>query len=122
LYRFDIATWGLCQIETSTSGKFGFGLPKQFKITSCEGTFRGVHTIRYTDRFSLGVGALELKPADLIRLAITQFIEWQGDRNQDVGMELDLTLRPFRGDVTNRHGRIISEKSLLPRSRGDHCP
>lgn len=121
LYRFEIARWGLCQIETSTSGKFGFGLPKQFKITSCEGAFRGVHTFRFTNRISLGAGALEQKNADLIRLAIMQFIEWQGDRNQDVDSELDLTLRPFRGDVTNRHGRIISEKSLLPRSRADQC-
>lgn len=121
MYRFECNPWGLCQIETSTSGKYGFGLPKLFKVTSCDGAFTGVHTLRFTNRIAMGVGALEQKNADLIRLAIAQFCEWKGDRNADSMAELDLMLRPFEGEITNRHGRVISARSLLPRERSQRC-
>lgn len=121
MYRFESTPWGLCQIETATSGKYGFGLPKLFRITSCNGAFKGVHTLRYTDRVAMGVGALEQKNADLIRLAIGQFCAGGGDRDADSLAELDLTVRPFAGEVTNRHGRVISTTSLLPRERAQRC-
>lgn len=77
MYRFETNPWGLCQIETATSGKYGFGLPKLFRITSFDGAFKGAHTLRFTDRMAMGFGALEQKNADLIRLAISQFCAWK---------------------------------------------
>jgi hypothetical protein len=117
LYLFHIAPWGDCQIDTNTSGKHGFGLPKLFKISSREGSFAGSYTVRFKNRLEQTLASAECNNATLIRLAISQFSAWQGDHADDVEFELDTTLAPYSGEVSNRHGRVLSVTSLLPRER-----
>jgi hypothetical protein len=117
LYLFHIDPWGPCQIDSNTSGKHGFGLPKLFKITSRDGSFAGTYTLRFKNRDSLGFSVSERSNSELIRVAITQFIAWSGNRDQDAEAELDTTLPRYNGEVSNRHGRVLSETSLLPRDR-----
>ena len=125
MYLFHIDPWGPCQIDSNTSGKHGFGLPKLFKITSRDGSFAGTYTLRFKNRDSLGFSISERSNSELIRVAITQFIAWSGNRDQDTEAELDTTLPRYKGEVSNRHGRVLSETSLLPRDRqrgqGDSC-
>lgn len=125
MYLFHIDPWGPCQIDSNTSGKHGFGLPKLFKITSRDGSFAGTYTLRFKNRDSLGFSVSERSNSELIRVAITQFIAWSGNRDQDAEAELDTTLPRYKGEVSNRHGRVLSETSLLPRDRqrgqGDSC-
>lgn len=125
MYLFHIDPWGPCQIDSNTSGKHGFGLPKLFKITSRDGSFAGTYTLRFKNRDSLGFEVSERSNSELIRAAITQFIAWSGNRDQDAEAELDTTLPRYKGEVSNRHGRVLSETSLLPRDRqrgqGDSC-
>lgn len=125
MYLFHIEPWGPCQIDSNTSGKHGFGLPKLFKITSRDGSFAGTYTLRFKNRDSLGFSVSERSNSELIRVAITQFIAWSGNRDQDAEAELDTTLPRYKGEVSNRHGRVLSETSLLPRDRqrgqGDSC-
>lgn len=125
MYLFHIDPWGPCQIDSNTSGKHGFGLPKLFKITSRDGSFAGTYTLRFKNRDSLGFEVSERSNSELIRVAITQFIAWGGNRDQDAEAELDTTLPRYTGEVSNRHGRVLSETSLLPRDRqrgqGDSC-
>ena len=117
MYLFHIDPWGPCQIDSNTSGKHGFGLPKLFKITSRDGSFAGTYTLRFKNRDSLGFSVSERSNSELIRVAITQFIAWSGNRDQDTEAELDTTLPRYKGEVSNRHGRVLSETSLLPRDR-----
>ncbi len=117
MYLFHIEPWGPCQIDSNTSGKHGFGLPKLFKITSRDGSFAGTYTLRFKNRDSLGFSVSERSNSELIRVAITQFIAWSGNRDQDAEAELDTTLPRYKGEVSNRHGRVLSETSLLPRDR-----
>lgn len=117
MYLFHIDPWGPCQIDSNTSGKHGFGLPKLFKITSRDGSFAGTYTLRFKNRDSLGFSVSERSNSELIRVAITQFIAWSGNRDQDAEAELDTTLPRYKGEVSNRHGRVLSETSLLPRDR-----
>ena len=125
MYLFHIDPWGPCQIDSNTSGKHGFGLPKLFKITSRDGSFAGTYTLRFKNRDSPGFEVSERSNSELIRVAITQFIAWGGNRDQDAEAELDTTLPRYTGEVSNRHGRVLSETSLLPRDRqrgqGDSC-
>lgn len=125
MYLFYIDPWGPCQIDSNTSGKHGFGLPKLFKITSRDGSFAGTYTLRFKNRDSLGFSVSERSNSELIRVAITQFIAWSGNRDHDAEAELDTTLPRYKGEVSNRHGRVLSETSLLPRDRqrgqGDSC-
>lgn len=117
LYWFHIAPWGACQVDTSTSGKYGFGLPKLFKISSRDGSFAGTCTLRFKNRVNEGLQEVERSNSDLIRVAIAQFCAWPGNRDHDFEAELDASLPPWPGEVTNRHGRVLSERSLLPRER-----
>jgi hypothetical protein len=117
LYWFHIAPWGACQLDTSTSGKHGFGLPKLFKITSRDGRFAGTYTLRFKNRDHDGFHSVEHSNSDLIRVAIAQFCAWPGDRDHDVEQELDTALAPWLGEVSNRHGRVLSPHSLFPRER-----
>lgn len=117
MYLFHIEPWGSCQIDTSTSGKHGFGLPKLFKVTSRDGSFAGTYTLRFKNRDLLGLGTGEHSNSELIRAAITQFCNWTGNHDLDVEEELDSSLPRYRGEVSNRHGRVLSETSLLPRER-----
>lgn len=120
MYQFHIAPWGACQIDTSTSGKHGFGLPKLFKISSRDGSFAGTYTLRFKNSVNQGLQAGERSNSDLIRVAIAQFCAWTGNRDHDVEEELDLSLGRFMGEVSNRHGRVLSSTSLLPRERERH--
>ena len=117
MYLFHIDPWGPCQIDSNTSGKHGFGLPKLFKITSRDGSFAGTYTLRFKNRDSLGFSVSERSNSELIRVVIDQFIAWSGNRDQDAEAELDTTLPRYKGEVSNRHGRVLSETSLLPRDR-----
>lgn len=117
MYLFHIDPWGPCQIDSNTSGKHGFGLPKLFKITSRDGSFAGTYTLRFKNRDSLDFSVSERSNSELIRVAITQFIAWSGNRDHDAEAELDTTLPRYKGEVSNRHGRVLSETSLLPRDR-----
>jgi hypothetical protein len=114
---FRLSPWGRCQIDTSTSGKHGFGLPKLFKISSRDGSFAGVYTLRFKNRVGLGPQAEERSNSDLIRVAITQFCAWTGNHDHDFEEDLDTSLARFLGEVSNRHGRVLSATSLLPRER-----
>jgi hypothetical protein len=117
LYLFHIEPWGCCQIDTSTSGKHGFGLPKLFKVSSRDGSFAGTYTLRFKNRDLLGLGTSEHSNSELIRAAITQFCNWTGNRDLDVEEELDSSSPRYKGEVSNRHGRVLSDTSLLPRER-----
>lgn len=117
MYLFHIEPWGRCQIDTSTSGKHGFGLPKLFKVTSRDGSFAGTYTLRFKNRDLMGFQSGEHSNAELIRVAINQFCQWSGNHDHDVEEELDSSLPPYKGEVSNRHGRVLSETSLLPRDR-----
>lgn len=119
MYQFDFAPWGRCQIDSNTSGKHGFGLPKLFRISSRDGSFAGSYTLRFKNRELLGFAASERNNAELIRVAISQFCAWTGNHEQDVEAELDTSLPPYQGEISNRHGRVLSATSLLPRDR--HC-
>lgn len=118
LYLFDIEPWGPCQIDSNTSGKHGFGLPKLFRITSRVGSFAGSYTLRFKNRELDGFAVIEHSNSDLIRVAITQFAAWGGNHADDVEEELDTSLPGYTGEVSNRHGRVLSVTSLLPRDRG----
>ena len=117
MYLFHIEPWGRCQIDSNTSGKHGFGLPKLFKITSRDGRFAGTYTLRFKNRDLLGFEVSERSNSELIRVAITQFCAWTGDHDKDAEAELDTSLPRYKGEVSNRHGRVLSETSLLPRDR-----
>lgn len=117
MYLFHLEPWGHCQIDTSTSGKHGFGLPKLFKVTSRDGNFAGTFTVRFKNRDVMELQTGEQNNAALIRVAITQFCQWNGNRDHDSEHELDSSLQAYKGEVSNRHGRILSETSLLPRDR-----
>ena len=117
MYLFHLEPWGRCQIDTSTSGKHGFGLPKLFKVTSPDGSFAGTFTVRFKNRDVMELRTGEQNNAALIRVAITQFCQWNGNRDHDSEQELDSSLPAYKGEVSNRHGRILSETSLLPRDR-----
>lgn len=121
MYWFTIAPWGACQLDTSTSGKHGFGLPKLFRISSLDGSFAGTLTLRFKNRANAGMHAPEPSNSHLIRVAIAQFCAWPGKRCHDFEAELDVSLPPYKGEVTNRHGRVLSETSLLPRERQRGC-
>ena len=121
MYQFHIEPWGACQLDTSTSGKHGFGLPKLFKISSRDGSFAGTYTLRFKDRVNLGLQAAERSNSDLIRVAIAQFCAWTGNREQDFQEELDVSVQCFMGEISNRHGRVLSSNSLLPRERHRGC-
>jgi hypothetical protein len=121
LYLFHIAPWGDCQIDTNTSGKHGFGLPKLFRISSRDGSFAGTYTLRFKNRANLGLESSERSNSDLIRVAISQFAAWNGNRDHDFEEELDVSMPLYTGEVSNRHGRVLSETSLLPRERHRHC-
>ena len=121
MYWFTTAPWGHCQIDTNTSGKHGFGLPKLFRISSLDGSFAGTYTLRFRNRDNAGMQVPERSNSDLIRVAIAQFCAWPGNRAHDFEEELDTSLHPYQGEVTNRHGRILSETSLLPRERNRSC-
>jgi hypothetical protein len=117
LYLFHIEPWGACQIDSSTSGKHGFGLPKLFKITSRDGSFAGTYTLRFKNRALHGFEVSERSNSELIRAAISQFCAWTGNRDHDFEDELDTSFARYTGEVSNRHGRVLSETSLLPRDR-----
>ena len=120
MYLFHIAPWGDCQIDTNTSGKHGFGLPKLFRISSRDGSFAGTYTLRFKNRANLGLESVERSNSDLIRVAISQFAAWTGNHDHDFEEELDVSLARYMGEVSNRHGRVLSETSLLPRERHRH--
>lgn len=117
MYLFHIPAWGACRIATNTSGKHGFGLPKLFRISSCDGRFGATFTLRFKNRLG-HCGASERNNCELIRVAIAQFCAWQGDHERDCEEELDTSLPPYAGEVSNRHGQVLSHTSLLPRQRG----
>lgn len=117
MYLFHIETWGDCQIDTNTSGKHGFGLPKLFKISSRDGRFGATFTLRFKNRLGHAGGASERNNCALIRVAIAQFCAWRGDHEVDCEAELDNALPPYAGEVRNRHGQVLSDNSLLPRQR-----
>jgi hypothetical protein len=111
LYLFHIEPWGACQIDSNTSGKHGFGLPKLFRITSRDGT------LRFKNRAQHGFAVSERSNSELIRVAISQFCAWTGNHDHHFEDELDTSFARYTGEVSNRHGRVLSETSLLPRDR-----
>lgn len=117
MYLFDNESWGPCQIDTNTSGKHGFGLPKLFKVSSRNGSFAGTYTLRFKNCVVQDLVAAERSNAQLIRVAIAQFCAWQGNHQCDGEADLDTTLAPYGGVVCNRYGRVLSATSLLPRHR-----
>lgn len=117
LYDFQSFHNGPCRVEARTSGKHGFGLPKHFEFTSRDGGFSTVHILWYRDNGVDEMSSTEHKRnVDLVRIAIGQFCE-MCVLAHDTKDELRLQSPIFCGEITNRHGRVISETSVLPKAR-----
>lgn len=115
MYEFESPRHGRCKVEARTSGKHGFGLPKHFVFTSQTGKFTGRYIIWHRNKDVGNVIDLDQRRnVDLLRLAIGQFCQVDTIENE-MNDELKLECQFFPGDITNRHGRVISQTSALPR-------
>lgn len=118
MYFFECTRRGKCVLEAKTSGKNGFAAPKLFVLKASGAAWRGTLTLTHIDRTVESVERRdENSKADFLRIAIGQFIRWEERESGDFKGTLDLTCPPFVGDIINRRGSLISEKSFLPKQR-----
>ena len=115
MYEFESARDGRCQVEAKTSGKYGFGLPKHFVflIQNCDVSEKFIVWYRNSEVGST-ISSKNWRDVDLLRIAIAQFCSLGPDESCS-SVELDVDFAAFVGDITNRHGRVISDTSVLPR-------
>lgn len=120
LYYFCSPPYGSCKMEAKTSGKHGFGMPKYFVVTSCDPSVHGSFALWYRDTSIEGVRRpTRVRNVELVRIAISQFCDSEELLQNDTKVELNLAGLPFKGDVVNRHGRVLSVNSFMPKRRKD---
>lgn len=121
LYFFQCGWRGQCLLEAKTSGRNGFVSPKLFVIQGNGKAWHGSLTLKHSDRHVQSpVRHDEINNVGFLRIAIGQFLQWEEITDGDFKGKLDLTCSPYLGDITNRHGRLISETSFLPKAPRFH--
>lgn len=116
MYYFQSQQHGSCRVEAKTAGKHGFGFPKIFAFTSVDPALTGVFKLQYRNtRIANDLSTPTRTNFELIMAAITQFCETKYDFENDVTEELESDNLLLSGEVNNRYGRIMSDKSFLPR-------
>lgn len=112
-YRFQAEGFGRCQLTNRTKGNHGFGLPKLFVIEAVDHPVLGQFIYRFADNVVEGVHSAEFSNAVLCRIAIAQFLATARLRDDVASIEsLDVTIRPYEGDVFNPHGTVLTQLQL----------
>ena len=94
-FSFSPPHQGACLIKLWASGRYGFSLPKKVEITAPDGR---TSTYLYHSR-KVGLTA-ELTNRTLVRIAIAQFLRGSGGEAGGDAVEIDDTLLPFKGTLT----------------------
>jgi hypothetical protein len=116
LYYFESPHIGTCKVEARTSGKHGFGKPKHFIFTSLDPTRTGSYTLRHRGTAAERVHQSSAhRNFNLVMSAIGQFCASGTDLYETTECELDPLAEFFKGEMTNRYGRLLSATSFLPR-------
>lgn len=94
-FSFSTPTSGACLVKLWASGRYGFSLPKKVEITGPDGV---TSTYLYHSR-KVGLSA-ELTNRTLVRIAIAQYLAGSADDATDHVHEIDDTVAPFGGALT----------------------
>ena len=94
-FSFETPSSGVCLVKLWASGRYGFSLPKKVEITGPDGL---TATYLYHSR-KVGLSA-ELSNRTLVRIAIAQYMGGQLGAAEDAVHEIDDTVAPFDGTLT----------------------